>query len=53
MKYPIRLLGVTKLFFILLPFYYLIAFPVSVVLNYFDVKGTHTTGTGLIVKAFK
>jgi SAM-dependent methyltransferase len=53
MKYPIQLLGVTKLFFILLPFYYLIAFPVSVVLNYFDVKGTHTTGTGLIVKAFK
>ena len=53
MKYPIQLLGVSKLFFILLPFYYVIAFPVSAVLNYFDVKGTHASGTGLIVKAFK
>lgn len=53
MKYPIQLLGVSKLFFILLPFYYLLVFPVSAVLNYFDVKGHHPSGTGLIVKAIK
>ncbi|PTN08947.1 bifunctional 2-polyprenyl-6-hydroxyphenol methylase/3-demethylubiquinol 3-O-methyltransferase UbiG [Mangrovibacterium marinum] len=53
MKYPIQLLGVSKLFFILIPFYYILAFPIAAILNYCDVKGSHTTGTGLIVKAFK
>jgi 2-polyprenyl-3-methyl-5-hydroxy-6-metoxy-1,4-benzoquinol methylase len=53
MKYPIQALGVSKLFFIILPFYYLIAYPVSFVLNYFDTSGQHQTGTGLIVKAWK
>ena len=32
MKYPILLLNVTKLFFILLPFYYLVTFPVALLL---------------------
>ncbi|MFI5217861.1 MAG: class I SAM-dependent methyltransferase [Bacteroidia bacterium] len=53
MKYPIKMLGVSKLFFIVLPFYYLIAYPVSFVLNYFDIHMQHQTGTGLIVKAWK
>lgn len=53
MKYPIQLLGASKLFFILLPFYYLIVFPLAAFLNYLDVKGRHATGTGLIVKASK
>lgn len=53
MKYPILLLGASKLFFILLPFYYLVAFPVSAILNYFDVNMKHKAGTGLIVKATK
>ena len=53
MKVPIVLLNVTKLFFILLPFYYLVAFPVSYCLNHMDVRRKHTTGTGLIVKAWK
>lgn len=53
MKYPIQMLGVSKLFFILLPFYYIITFPLSLLLNYADVKGKHSTGTGLIVKAWK
>lgn len=53
MKYPILMLGASKLFFILLPFYYLLVFPVCAVLNYLDVSNTHTTGTGLIVKAYK
>jgi len=53
MKYPIQMLGISKLFFILLPFYYVIAYPVSFVLNYFDTYMKHPTGTGLIVKAWK
>jgi len=53
MKYPIQLLGVSKIFFIILPFYYIIAYPVSFILNYFDTYGNHKTGTGLIVKAWK
>lgn len=53
MKYPIRLLGVSKIFFTLLPFYYLLVFPVSFVLNYIDANSVHKTGTGLIVKAWK
>lgn len=53
MKYPILMLGVSKLFFVVLPFYYLIVYPVSFVLNYMDVNTKHITGTGLIVKAWK
>jgi hypothetical protein len=53
MKYPIQLLGASKLFFILLPFYYLVTFPISIVLNFFDLSMTHKSGTGLIVKAWK
>lgn len=53
MKYPIQMLGVTKLFFIILPFYYLIAYPISYLLNWLDVYLSHKTGTGLIVKAYK
>lgn len=53
MKYPIRLLGLSKLFFVLLPFYYLIVYPLAAILNYVDVNGQHSTGTGLIVKAYK
>ncbi len=53
MKYPILALGKTRLFFILLPFYYIITFPVCLVLNYLDATLEHKTGTGLVVKAWK
>lgn len=53
MKYPIQLLGVSKLFFVLIPFYYLLVYPFAAILNYMDVNGNHKTGTGLIVKAYK
>ncbi len=53
MKYPIMMLNVSKLFFILLPFWYLVTFPVALVCNWLDVKGHHASGTGLIVKAWK
>jgi len=53
MKYPILLLNVSKLFFIILPFYYLVTFPLCLILNFFDVRIKHKSGTGLIVKAIK
>ncbi|GAB3824876.1 class I SAM-dependent methyltransferase [Pontibacter rugosus] len=53
MKYPMLLLNVSKVFFLLLPFYYLVTFPISLMLNWMDVNGNHKSGTGLIVKAWK
>jgi SAM-dependent methyltransferase len=53
MKYPVRMLNISYLFFLLLPFYYLIFFPVSIILNIFDLCLTHRTGTGLLVTARK
>lgn len=49
MKYPVKMLNISYLFFILLPFYYLVFFPVSVILNIFDVSLKHKKGTGLLV----
>jgi len=53
MKYPILMLNTSYLFFIILPFYYLLTFPFALILNYFDLKGNHKTGTGLVAKAWK
>jgi len=53
MKYPIRMLNVSYLFFIILPFYYLIFFPVSIILNILDLHLIHKSGTGLLVTARK
>lgn len=53
MKYPMLLLNTSKIFFILIPFYYLLTYPFAYLLNYLDVTTSHSTGTGLIVKAYK
>ncbi|HKK43050.1 MAG TPA: methyltransferase domain-containing protein [Bacteroidales bacterium] len=53
MKYPIKMLNKSYLFFILLPFYYIITFPVAIILNIFDLRLTHQSGTGLLVMARK
>ncbi len=53
MKYPVKMLNISYLFFIILPFYYLIFFPVSVILNFFDLCIDHKSGTGLLVVARK
>ncbi len=53
MKYPVKMLNVSYLFFILLPFYYLISFPFCLILNTFDLRLTHKTGTGLLISARK
>jgi SAM-dependent methyltransferase len=53
MKYPIQLINSSKLFFILLPFYFILTFPFCLILNKLDVIVSNSTGTGLIVKAVK
>lgn len=53
MKWPLLMLQVSKAFFIVLPFYYLLAYPIAFVLNMADVRMKHPTGTGLIVKAWR
>lgn len=53
MKYPIIMLNTSRLFYILVPFYYLLTFPVSILLNIMDVRLKHRAGTGLIVRAVK
>lgn len=53
MKFPITVLNLSKLFFILLPFYYLIVYPLAYLLNVIDLNSDNKTGTGLIVKAIK
>lgn len=53
MKYPILLVGISKLFFAILPIYFLLIFPFAMILNYLDIMNKHKSGTGLIVKAWK
>ena len=53
MKYPVKLLNLSRLFFIVLPFYYLIIFPFCITLNIMDLYFIHKTGTGLLVTAQK
>jgi SAM-dependent methyltransferase len=53
MKYPILMLGKSKAFYVLLPFYYLVTFPFCLLLNYVDVIFRPKKGTGLLVKAYK
>lgn len=53
MKWPLLMLNASRIFFLVLPIYYLLAYPVAYVLNWCDVSMKHSTGTGLIVKAWK
>jgi SAM-dependent methyltransferase len=53
MKYPVKMLNASYLYFIILPVYYLILFPFSLILNFLDLRLTHKTGTGLLVTARK
>ena len=53
MKWPILALGLSKAFFLLLPFYYVVVFPFCLILNALDLFCNHKSGTGLIVKAVK
>jgi len=53
MKYPIKLLNISSLFYIVLPFYYLLVMPFVIILNLLDTHINHKSGTGLLVKAVK
>ncbi|MBN1387178.1 MAG: methyltransferase domain-containing protein [Bacteroidales bacterium] len=53
MKYPIFLLNTSVIFAIILPFYYILAIPFMLILNYLDVRLKHSEGTGLLVIAKK
>ena len=53
MKYPVKMVNKSYLFFIILPFYYLVAFPVSFFLNIIDLNCRIKKGTGLLVIARK
>jgi len=53
MKYPILMLNTSKLFFIILPFYFIITYWFAFLMNILDVKLHYKTGTGLLVKAWK
>lgn len=52
-KYPLLILGASKIFLMVLPLYYLFVFPFCLILNFADLRLAHKTGTGLIVKAWK
>lgn len=52
-KYPMKLLGISKIFFLVLPIYYLVVFPFFILMNYLDTKSRIEKGTGLIVIAKK
>jgi SAM-dependent methyltransferase len=52
-KYPMKMLNVSKLFFVVLPFYYVVVFPFVLVMMWLDYVATNTSGTGLNVVARK
>ena len=53
MKYPILMLNTSIILAIILPFYYILAMPFALILNYLDVRLKHSEGAGLLVIAKK
>jgi SAM-dependent methyltransferase len=52
-KYPMQMLGVSKIFFVLLPFYYIITLPILLPMMWLDYISDNKTGAGLNVLANK
>ena len=46
-KYPMMLLNVSKIFFIILPIYYLITFPFTFVMMMMDYSSNNKVGSGI------
>ena len=46
-KYPMQMLNVSKLFFILLPFYYLVTLPFTFIMMYSDYASVNKVGSGI------
>jgi len=53
MKYPVIMLNFSFILALILPFYYILAMPFALILNYFDLRLNHGEGTGLLVIAKK
>jgi SAM-dependent methyltransferase len=53
MKIPVMMLNLSYVFFVILPFYYLIVLPISIVLNTIDLYSDNSIGTGLLIEAEK
>jgi len=53
MKYPVKLISLSGIFWVILPLYYLVVMPFALTLNMLDVSISHESGTGLIIKAVK
>jgi SAM-dependent methyltransferase len=53
MKYPVKMIGTSRFFYIVLPFYYLIFFPFCIILNFMDLYIDHKQGSGLLITALK
>lgn len=51
--YPLKFVNISKFFFALLPIYYLLVFPIVLVLNYIESHTGHITGSAMFVKAIK
>ena len=51
LKYPLSLINRSKLFLVILPLYYLIFYPISLIFMLLDVKVKNEVGTGIIVVA--
>jgi len=51
--YPLAMVNVSFLSFIILPIYYAILLPVILILNYIETHTGHLTGTAMFVKAYK
>ena len=51
LKYPMSMLGISKLFFLLLPFYYLLFYPLSALFMLCDLNLKNKAGTGVVVVA--
>ncbi len=52
-KYPMLMLNASKSFFLLLPIYYLVTFPFTLIFMYLDYTANNEAGTGLNVVARK
>jgi hypothetical protein len=52
-KYPMLLLNVSKLFFLILPVYYLVTFPFTLLMMFIDYTGNNKIGSGINFIAYK
>ncbi|MBM4175829.1 MAG: class I SAM-dependent methyltransferase [Ignavibacteria bacterium] len=52
-KIPIMLANLSKLLILLLPIYYLVTFPFTLLMMYLDFKSNINIGTGIIISAVK